>query len=267
MDISSNILTQSVPANTFRRRRGIVCAVVLFLLVLGYITVDGRAFRSIQTTDFSVYLAAGKIAWAGGSDLYSMTDARGLHYIYPPAFAVLISPLSLLPPRIASTIWYFITLAVLLLGLRITLDLVTPKGQRPEPSHLWIPVLICADPLLGTISRGQLSIVMFTCAVIALSFYVRGKPFAAGFLVAFITVLKIYSGLLVLYFLFRKDWRALLGCAAGILVLGLGVPSVAFGFGLTVRYWTQWITAVVLPFSNTDASSTSLFLELHNLTL
>jgi len=242
-----------------------VSALVIALAVVGVITVRKAAVPG-QSTDFTVYLAAGRdVLSSGGKALYSITDARGLHYIYPPLFAVLMAPLAALPPAMASASWYLISIVLLFFALRTTLRLVTPKGQSPRLVLLWIPVLICADPLLGTLTRGQLGILMFACTVAALSLHRDGKSFQAGLVVAFATVIKMYTGLLGLYFIARRDWRAAWGGIVGGLLFGLVVPSVSLGLNQTVAAWQEWLAAVVLPFSRPEGATTPLYHELHDL--
>ena len=248
---------------TFRRLLP-VSVLVVALAVVGVITVR-KASVPGQSTDFTVYLVAGQEVLKGGKALYSVTDARGLHYIYPPLFAVLMAPLSALPPAAASAAWYLITIALLLVALRLTLRLVTPEGQAPRLTLLWIPLLICADPLLGTLTRGQLGILMFACTAGTLSLHREGKSFQAGLLLAFATVIKMYTGLLGLYFIARRDWRAFWGGIVGTLLFGIVVPSFALGVNQTLAAWQEWLAAVVMPFSRPEGATTPLYHELHDL--
>jgi hypothetical protein len=109
-------------------------------------------------------------------------------------------------------------------------------------------LLICANPLLETITRSQLGILMLTLFVAALCCHREGKPFFAGLLVALATMLKVYSALLVLYFVYRKEWQALIGCAVGFLGFALVIPSAVFGSELAVGLSVYWFSEVVLPF-------------------
>src|SRR5438067_2362173 len=54
-------------------------------------------FMTFRHTDFTVYVRA---AWAAraGHDLYAVADEHGWHYCYPPAFALLLTPLADPPP-------------------------------------------------------------------------------------------------------------------------------------------------------------------------
>ncbi len=61
-------------------------------------------------TDLTVYTTAGA-AMFDGRDPYAVHNPRGWHYLYPPLFAILMSPLSLLNSQWQGVIWYAISVA------------------------------------------------------------------------------------------------------------------------------------------------------------
>ena len=63
-------------------------------------------------TDFTVYTNAGKAALAGENP-YSVTNARGWSYLYLPAFALIVSPLAILPEGWQCVVWFWISVACL----------------------------------------------------------------------------------------------------------------------------------------------------------
>src|SRR5476651_1099388 len=77
---------------TRSERVGFVLAFLGFV-ALAVITEIRSCYLDSRMTDFGVYLRAG---WAvrSGADLYQVTDNNWWHYIYPPAFAVMMAPLA-----------------------------------------------------------------------------------------------------------------------------------------------------------------------------
>ena len=63
-------------------------------------------------TDFTVYTTAGKAALAGENP-YSVTNARGWSYLYLPSFALVVSPLAILPEGWQCIVWFWISVACL----------------------------------------------------------------------------------------------------------------------------------------------------------
>ena len=87
------------PAESLARPQKIgLCLLLLSILLFGIWVEFRGAFLHSRMTDAGVYLRA---AWAvrNGKDLYSITDDRGWHYVYPPLFAVAMSPLADPPAR------------------------------------------------------------------------------------------------------------------------------------------------------------------------
>ena len=220
---------------------------------------------SAGSSDFRVFLAAAQETIHGGLNLYTFTDSQGLHYIYPPTFAVLMTPFTALRPSWAATAWYLLNLLLLAASLIFTVRILTPEGTARSWGILFFPLIITAEPTLATLTRGQVGIVMLASCVFALYFYRRGRPFLSGLLIAFATILKIYTGVIFFYFLIRRDWRALAGSAAGAIVFGFLIPASVFGGRLTMIHWRVWITTIVLPFLSTKAEVTPLYGELQNL--
>ncbi|MFN8856160.1 MAG: hypothetical protein ACK50P_11385, partial [Planctomycetaceae bacterium] len=65
---------------------------------------------SLHMTDVTVYTEAAKAILAG-EDPYQVTNIRGWPYIYPPLFAVLMSPLAPLPEPWQAAVWFWISVA------------------------------------------------------------------------------------------------------------------------------------------------------------
>src|SRR5262249_27080204 len=75
-------------------------AVVIGLAIWGWLDVRERGqihphHVDFHRTDFTVYTGAGA-AFFDGRDPYQVTSPRGWYYLYPPLFALLVSPLAVL---------------------------------------------------------------------------------------------------------------------------------------------------------------------------
>jgi hypothetical protein len=78
----------------------------LFALIVFGANVEQRtALRRTPMTDLGVF-ACGAVAVCGGENLYTITDWHGWHYQYPPALAIMFTPLALpipiSPPMLAA---------------------------------------------------------------------------------------------------------------------------------------------------------------------
>ncbi|MDQ6940439.1 MAG: hypothetical protein M3119_09825, partial [Verrucomicrobiota bacterium] len=83
----------------FNRHEKIALAIGLALvLTFGAYVERKTALRRRPNTDLSVFTRA---AWAvrHGENLYNVTESHGWHYGYPPAIAILFTPLAIAPPK------------------------------------------------------------------------------------------------------------------------------------------------------------------------
>jgi len=172
-----------------RRVRWVFIAASVLGLVIGLDTLVLH-LRIDPLADVRAYYDAGARLNAG-LPLYiqpATTDDPGF-YRYPPLLAILFRPLALLPYQTAALIWEGL-LIVLFAGTLVRL------GLRNE--WTWIVTGWLAAPIAWSLAVGQ--------AQVAVTFLVAlGSPWA----VAFAGHLKILPVIVAIYWIGRRDWRAL----------------------------------------------------------
>jgi hypothetical protein len=95
--------------------------------------------------------------------------------------------------------------------------------------------------------RGQVNLLLLLLLAGMLCAWVRGRHAQAGAWLAGAICLKIIPAFLLLYPLWRRDWRFLAGTAGG-LVIGLGlIPLVALGPERTVECYRELADGVLRP--------------------
>ena len=243
---------------------------VLFAMTLigfGVVVEIRGAFLRARMTDLGVFVRA---AWAvrAGEDIYTVRDDKGLHYHYPPLFAILLTPLADPPagadragtPPFALTValWYLASLGFLAAAVHLLASAleqhVPTLARNPQPigSRRWwnlriFPVLACGPPIFNSLSLGQVTtlLLLLVCGMAAA--LVRRQPFQAGLWLAGAICLKVIPAFLLLYPLWRRDLRCLAGCALG-LAIGLAVvPAAVLGAPRTAAYYQEWAEVLVLP--------------------
>jgi hypothetical protein len=236
---------------TGRLSRGETAALALFVAVLigfGAMVELRSAFLSRRMGDLGCYL---RPAWAvlAGEDIYDITDDNHWHYNYPPLYAILMIPLAD-PPAGVSTVGYVpyplsvaIFYAFNLLCLAAAVHLLasalernaTDPAYRDQPRfcrrwwalRVW-PMLICLAPIGHTCMRGQvnLQILALLCGWIAC--VIGGRRLFGGSLLAIAVCIKVIPVYLLVYPLWRREWRTLAGCGLGLFVGLVMVPLLAF---------------------------------------
>jgi hypothetical protein len=180
-------------------------------LLLSIAFVGFRLF-SIEPWDDSVDAYA---YWAtGDGDLYgdALSGTIGA-YLYSPAFAHLIWPLTLLPWPVFAALWTALNCAVLWWLV----------GRLALPSLLFLPIPF--ELISGNVH-------LLIAAVI-----VAGFRYPALWALPILT--KVTPGIGLLWFLVRREWRSL--------AIALGVTAViaVASFVIAPAAWRQWVDLLV----------------------
>jgi alpha-1,2-mannosyltransferase len=135
-------------------------------------------------------------------------------YEYPPPFLLLARGLNVLAPDFMRlrTLWHGVTLALLLGATLAAARLLGPAaGTR---ALLLAPFLWASPPLISTLQKGNVQTVIVATCVLAFALFRRRLFAAGGLLLAFATLAKLFPGMLVVYLLARRQWRAVAWTAA-----------------------------------------------------
>jgi alpha-1,2-mannosyltransferase len=245
-----------------------LAAFVLLLIVFGGLVEQRSAFLTRRMGDLDVFLRA---AWAvrADADLYGVTSDNDWHYLYPPLYAILLTPLAdpprgqdhagYLPYAWSVAIIYVVSLMFLFWGAHVLASALEERADdarfRSQPAYcmrwwalrLW-PTLVCLMPIGHTLSRGQVNLMVLAFLCAALAGWIRGRNFRAGAWLGLAICIKVIPVYLLVYPLWKRDGRALLGCAASLL-LGLAViPAIVFGPEKAVTHYETYARVFFAPF-------------------
>lgn len=163
------------------------------------------------------------------------------------------------PFWISCVIWYLGSLAMILWSAHLLARAVEIVDQRLSDLHwrdrgwwmlrLW-PVIFCAPGLFNGLSRGQSDALVLLCVsgFIYLTVARKGRlAMWGGFCLAGAVAVKIIPALLIVYPLWRRDLRSLVGFACGLLLLLVVIPAIAFGPAQALEYNLQWLRVMGAP--------------------
>lgn len=109
-----------------------VIVVIIFLVALGYSTINRAAWLPTERTDYTIYRAAGQ-AVLDNTNLYEAHNSRGWHYVYPPPFAILMVPFAKMPIALGSFFWYLISItglaSALVMSVRMARAILFPSKR------------------------------------------------------------------------------------------------------------------------------------------
>ncbi|MGI9124334.1 MAG: glycosyltransferase 87 family protein [Mycobacterium sp.] len=203
--------------------------------------------------DADVYRMGGQ-AWLHGRPLYAggaVFPTQGgldLPFTYPPLAAIAFSPLAMVSLPVAAVAITVTTLILLVVSLWIVLTRleVAQDWQTGEPAWMrrwWLAAGIVAlsvtwiEPIRANFSFGQINVILMTLVIA--DCVPRRTPLPRGLLVGLAIALKLTPAVFLLYFVLRRDLRAVITAGASFAVATL------LGFVLAWQdsreYWTTTI--------------------------
>lgn len=188
------------------------CVFILIVTFLAMNTQQGRY-------DFITYHHnAERIA--DGGVLYGSYTNR-FDYIYPPLLAQSIAPLTAFLDLDAISLgWHILSLVL----LAISVWLVNSTIEHPTQRFVFWLMPILFVPSYQSMWVGQISMVMLFCFTAAWFAYRKDRPYITGAFLALATWLKVYPVFLILYFMWKRDWKVTLSAfLVGMGLLGLQV--------------------------------------------
>jgi hypothetical protein len=239
----------------------------VFLIAFGGLVEFRSALLSRRMGDLDVFLRA---AWAvrNDADIYAITSDNDWHYLYPPLYAILMTPLAdppkdadstgYVPYKYSVAICFLLSLLSLFVGVHVlasALEECIFAGGQPAFRRRWwllriLPVVICFLPIGHTLMRGQVNVIVLAMLCGAAAGWIRGQSFRAGAWLAFAICIKVIPVYLLVYPICKLDRRALLGCAVGCFVGLVLIPLIAFGPERTKAHYETYAKAFFGPFLN-----------------
>ncbi len=224
-----------------------------------YVTFSVIIYHSATAfADFQVFAQAAK-SLAAGVPIYDFvqasTDPNSPVYKHPPLFALLLTPLANLDLTTLAQTWFLVNQVLYALTLVALMRGFDVAWRSPGFYVLGVASLL-HRPVIESLWRGQPDFVIL--ASLALGFLLlRAKhDFAAGLAVSIGTMLKLYPGLIFLYFVLQRRWRGLAGLVVGCCAL-LAVTIVAVGWDMHVRYVSEilLIQNAAVPYAENQSYS------------
>jgi len=225
----------------------------LWVLLLFACFVSASDILIIQKdlgTDFGSFYSACKAAELRG-DIYDVDYLNDLAresgipghvypYLYPPFFAFVAAPFCVFSPTSARILWTLGSVILLSLSMTISVFMVGSVMNRHEGDPLYRArllrclivfsiLLLWILPFRNNFRIGQVNILVLTFIVLSLYAYSKKADIASGVFLSFAAVMKVTPVILLLYFIARRRYRAVLSCCACVLVLAAAtLPLGAF---------------------------------------
>ncbi len=219
----------------------------LGLLLLAAVAVTAFTRRSHREMyDFEVYRVAGARA-AAAEPLYRAEDGHW-QFKYLPAFALAIAPLAKLPPVAARGVWFFLSVALVVLLVNRSYALL-PGRRRRAAFLISLTVLAMGKFYVREVGLGQSNLLLAVLVLAAVAGWLRGRESLPGALLAAATIVKPYAIVFLPYLVARRKWAGA-GGFAGVIVGALLLPAAVYGWAGNVgqlRGWWDVVTSSTAP--------------------
>jgi hypothetical protein len=244
----------------------------------------------VHKTDLTVYTEAGA-AFFDGRDPYDVSNPRGWRYLYPPLFAIMMSPLAALDSQWQAVIWYFVSLAFAWGAWREALHIwrrlfgdphSTAVIERPITPPIWLSGIAAATlalPALNCLQRGQVGILIVYLLLLGYRLTAENRSLwgaaAGGSALAAAVTIKLTPALpavLLVGMFFVAAWSnrwtaepsrrfagAFAGLAVGLLMFLFVLPGLAIGNAANVRHLATWFDRIVVHHDMGDENNAGFY--------
>lgn len=236
--------TESASSRSLKHRAPLLIAFAL--AAIAAIAAFGFDRRPGEMRDFEVYWTAASRA-LDGERLYRSEDGH-FQFKYLPAFAVLTSPVALVPLGVAKSIWFTVSAAMLALLVSLSLQIL-PERRRPAWALVLVVVVAMGKFYGHELVLGQVNILFGVIATAGILMIRRGHDVAAAVLFVSAVAVKPYAILFLPWIALVRGRTALIAGVTGVLVL-VAVPVPLYGLAGSLdlhREWWATVTASTAP--------------------
>jgi len=232
-----------------------------------------------RADDFQDYLFAAQQIAVGGDPYADFVRnhvpwdwSLSSGYLYPPAFAVTLIPLTWVSNDLAVRIWLFVIQAAVLASLLIIYRVIG-SPRRAEMLAV-VAVLTTFFPLANTVFAGTMNSLLLLLLTGAWACWLRRWDVMTGTLVGVAAIFKLFPLALLPYLVWRRHWKlvaalsltGLGGLAVGLVVTSLDhniyyfrdmLPHLAAGTGYRENQSLAGFTARICQPSTADAGGSA----------
>ena len=252
---------------------------ILLAFYAGRFLLPLLAPQAPRADDFQDYLFAAQQIAAGGDPYADFIRnhvpwdwSLSSGYLYPPAFAVTLIPLTWVANDLAVRIWLFLIQAAVLASLVIIYRSIGIP-RRAEVLAV-VAVLTTFFPLANTVLAGTMNSVLLLLLTAGWASWLRRRDVVTGALVGVAAIFKLFPLALLPYLVWRRHWKLVAalcltgvgGLAVGLVVTSLDhniyyfrdmLPHLAAGTGYRENQSLAGFTARICQPSTADAGGSA----------
>ena len=219
---------------------------VLGALLLLFIGVSVQYSTKVLTPRKDGLTQSAILRWA--KQFREMQDGENIHAKYnypnPPILPQILTPifeLAGVSPATGALTWFYLKVGMVVVCLYWAFRLVETPG-RPYPALAQAAAVAASViPIIGDLKHGNVNIFILFLVTGTLYSFARGRDSLSGLLLGLAIACKVTPALFIVYFAWKRAWRVVAGCVAGLVLFFLVIPSLFFAVqkGSLVEGWEQ----------------------------
>lgn len=225
---------ESAARATLRSRTRAIAWIACIFYCAVTLTVAAARAREDQssTSDFDDFWNTARHFVRTGE----VTEQFGVHN-YPPFFVLFVSPLGLLPLKVACVLFNALSILAAVVAIRRW------DSAESAPSERGMATLLILPYATACLVMGQMALLTMAMLVFAWTALERRREGLAGFWLALAIATKVYPALLLLFFAIKRCGSLLAWSAVWLGILLVALPAAFFGpsraWSLSEAYWRR----------------------------
>ncbi|MGH9592149.1 MAG: glycosyltransferase family 87 protein, partial [Bryobacteraceae bacterium] len=169
---------------------------------------------------------------------------------------IVMVPFACLPTFWASRAWYILSVALVVVAVKMCVALVrTELNFDGDPLLLYaLPPLLVLVSLMSALARGQATPILLGLFTAGLFYARKGHDWRGGICFAGGILLKVFPIVLLAYFVWRKRWRFVAATLTSMIIGALIIPAAVYGWQRNVNYWKEWVSKVGKPAAESESN-------------
>jgi hypothetical protein len=224
----------------FTTKRNITYAVIAVMFIALFFRYANRAPKR-HYCDFRVYYNTAQ-RFLAKENIYSRPDESITPFKYSAVFALITSPLALVPQKQASLIFFSVNFLLLILVCVLSKKMIVRRNLTYRQSFMiyFFPLFFTSRFIFSVLDSGQVTIMIFALIISGLYLLRKKKDILAAALLALSVMFKYTSIIFLPYFLIRKKIKLSAFMILFILFYCF-LPAAYVGINKNSHYLKNWM--------------------------
>ena len=212
---------------------GVAASLIILAAVFLFNSLQNSSHEDYRNSNFLKFWVAGHMILTGQNPYdsnqwyneqlkFGATQVPDKIFLYPMPQAYFLVPLALIPIAESFIIWGVISQAIMATTCFVLLNQFA-KAERNRLFYPMIILLLFFGPIYLSLQIGSIGVIALAVLMVAVLLLERNKSLLAGIVIS-VLILKPSQGLPILFlagclFLFKQDWKVIIGMGAGGLIL------------------------------------------------